>query len=199
MRPVYLLALIVQNVAMVGVVLVAVRVIYGQGPWTAGLSLWRWGPRALVGLLAAAVVVPLNAGLERLSAIIVRQVSLSSMVQRDFESQMQQFLELFTGTGGLLLALVVIGVIGPLGEEVFFRGFAYRCFRTRWGPVVGGAASAALFSLIHFNPVGLLPIFLVGCVLAYLYERTGTLVAPFALHAANNIVAVLALHFGQRI
>jgi membrane protease YdiL (CAAX protease family) len=198
-RPVYLTLLVGQNLAMVAVVLIAVRFVYQQGPWTAGLSLWRWRPRAFVGLLAAVVVLPLNAVLERLSAILVRQASLPSLIQRGFETQMQQFLELFSGTGGLLLAILVIGIIAPIGEEVFFRGFAYRCFRTRWGPMVGGAVSAALFSLIHFHPVALLPIFLVGCVLAYLYERTGTLVAPITLHAVNNIVAVLALHFGQRI
>ena len=135
--------------------------------------------------------------MERLSALVVRQAPLPTLWQRGFETQMKQFLGLFSGTEGLLLAILLIGIIAPLGEELFFRGFAYRCFRTRWGPAVGAAASAALFALVHLHPVGLLPIFVVGCALAYLYERTGSLVAPFTLHAANNIAALLVLHFSR--
>lgn len=197
LRPVLLTALVVQNVAMVAVVLFAVLVVYDQLPAAAGLSLRNGWPKAFLGLAAAAVVMPLSAGLEWLSAQALTHSALPGLVQRSFDAQLAQLLGMFSGPGGLLLAVVLIGVIGPLGEEVFFRGFVYRCFRTRWGPMAGMLLSAALFSLIHVHPAGLLSIFMVGCALAYLYERTGTLVAPFALHAVNNIIAVLALHYKQ--
>ncbi len=197
MRSVLLGSLVVQNAAMIGVVLFTVVGIYDQHPRAAGLSLRGWAPRTTVGLLAAAVVLPLNALLEQLSALALRHAALPSLVQREFEAQFAQVMALFNGSGGLFLAILVIGIIAPLGEEVFFRGFAYRCFRARWGPAVATVVSAALFSLIHLHPLGALPIFVVGCALALLYERTGTLVAPFVLHAVNNTVAVLALYLGR--
>jgi membrane protease YdiL (CAAX protease family) len=197
LRPVLLSALVVQNVAMVAVVLHMVLVVYDQLPAAVGLSLRGWGPKAALGVVSAAVVIPLSVGLERLSAQAISHSTLPGLVQRGFDAQMTQVLGMFSGPGGFLLALLLIGIIGPLGEEVFFRGFAYRCFRARWGRTVGVLASAALFSLIHVHPLGLLSIFVVGCALAYLYERTGTLVAPFALHAANNVAALIALQFGQ--
>jgi uncharacterized protein len=197
LRPVLLTALMVQNVAMIAVVLFTVLVVYDQLPTAAGISLRRWRPKALLGVAAAAFVIPASAGLEQLSTQLLSRSALPGLVQRSFDAQMAQVLGMFEGPGGLLLGILMIGIIGPLGEEVFFRGFAYRCFRARWGPVPGMLLSAALFSLIHVHPVGLLPIFVVGCTLAYLYERTGTLVAPFAMHAVNNIIALLVLHAKQ--
>jgi membrane protease YdiL (CAAX protease family) len=203
MGVVFITSLIAQNVAMVGVVLYAVIRLYDQFPVAAGLSLRNWGPRATIGLLAAVVLIPLSEGLEQLSVLALRHASPSSvttflsLLQRSFEQQNAQLMDAFKGPFGLTLAMLVIGLIGPFGEEVFFRGFAYRCFRNRWGPAVAAVASAALFSVVHLNPAGLLPIFAIGCALAYLYERTGTLVAPFTLHALNNVVAVLVAYYSH--
>jgi uncharacterized protein len=197
LRPVLLTALVVQNAAMVAVVLFIVLVVYDQLPAAAGLSLRNWRAKAFLGVAAAVGVMPVSAGLERLSTHLLTQSGLPGQVQRSFDAQLAQLLGMFSGPAGLLLAVLLIGIIGPLGEEVFFRGFAYRCFRARWGRTTGMLLSAALFSLIHLHPAGLLSIFAVGCALAYLYERTGTLVAPFALHAVNNVIALLAMHYRQ--
>src|SRR5712692_357880 len=163
MSPLVVATLIVQNIAMAGVVLYAVLVLYDQRPVAAGLSLRNWRPKAALGLLAAAVVVPLSLALEQLSIQAVRHAALSSLIQRAYREQMDQLLDVFRGPGGLAMAILLIGIIAPCGEELFFRGFAYRCFRTRWGPLTGMLASAALFSIIHLNPEGLLSIFVIGC------------------------------------
>lgn len=195
--PLVIATLVVQNLAMAGVVLFIVLVLYDQRPVAAGLSLRNWRPKVTLGLLAAAVLVPLNPALEHLSVVALRHATLPGLVQRAYQEQFDQLLQIFRGPGGLALGIVLTSVIAPMGEELFFRGFAYRCFRARWGPVVGMLISAAFFALIHLDPVGVVPIFVLGCGLAYLYERTGTLVAPFTLHAANNLVAILALYFGH--
>jgi membrane protease YdiL (CAAX protease family) len=42
--------------------------------------------------------------------------------------------------------------------------------------------------------ISLLPIFLLGLALAWIYERTGSLLAPIAMHATvNGISVALAL------
>jgi uncharacterized protein len=198
MRYAILGGLILQNAAMVGVVLFTILVLYDQHWVATGLSLTRWKQRVAIGLLAAAVVLPVSQLLERLSTQVVRANHYATLIQRAYGSQWNDLSRLFDGPGGLVLAILVVGILAPFGEEVFFRGFVYRCFRARWGTVAGMAASAALFAAIHVHPVGLLPIFFIGCVLAYLYERTGTLIAPITLHAVNNIAAVLAGYFTHR-
>src|SRR5205807_4010647 len=80
------------------------------------------------------------------------------------------------------LMVVIIGLAGPFAEEVFFRGFAYRALRERFGVGTAMVASALLFSAAHLNPVGLVPIFLIGLFLAWLYDRTVSLAAPGGMH-----------------
>ena len=48
------------------------------------------------------------------------------------------------------------------------------------------ATTAAIFALVHTNVVGFLPIFLLGYLLADVYDRTGSLAAPLAVHIAHN-------------
>jgi hypothetical protein len=94
--------------------------------------------------------------------------------------------------------ILVIGIIGPFGEEAFFRGFTYTTLRKRFGIAWATVLSALLFAFIHLNPLALVPIFVIGIVLAVLYERTGTLAAPFALHALNNTVFVLTFFYAPK-
>ena len=77
-------------------------------------------------------------------------------------------------------------VAGPLVEEIFFRGFLYPAFKNRLG--AGGAIflSAALFSALHFNLSGWIPIMGLGILLAWSYEKTGKLMVPVLIHCFHN-------------
>ena len=84
-------------------------------------------------------------------------------------------------------ALVVVW--GPLAEEIFFRGFMFPGFRSRMGLGVAAIASSLLFSLSHLDPRVMVPIFLTGLLLAWLYHRTGSIWPPFIAHALQNALA----------
>ena len=88
--------------------------------------------------------------------------------------------EIFTGT------VVLACLVGPVAEELFFRGVLYTAVRQRLSRVAAMLVSASLFALIHTNLIGFLPILLLGCLLAYLYERTGSLISPLAIHIVHN-------------
>ena len=109
----------------------------------------------------------------------------------------QQTLPDELGAGGSLVnALVVIGlvtVIAPLGEELFFRGFFYGALRNWRGPALAAILSGAVFGGVHLgsSPVGyLVPLAFFGIGLCLLYEWTGSLYPPIALHALNNSIAL---------
>jgi hypothetical protein len=53
------------------------------------------------------------------------------------------------------------------------------------------AVSAALFALIHFNPAQMPHAFVIGLLLGWMYQRTGSLAPAIAFHWANNTVAYL--------
>ena len=85
---------------------------------------------------------------------------------------------------GLLVLLSC--AIGPVAEELFFRGVLFAALRRHLSRGRAILISGAAFALIHTNPVGFLPILLIGSLLAYLYERTGSLAAPIAVHIVHN-------------
>jgi len=53
--------------------------------------------------------------------------------------------------------------------------------------------SALAFALIHVSPLGVVLIFPMGVLLAYVYERTQSLWVPILMHAVNNGIGVLLI------
>jgi len=87
-----------------------------------------------------------------------------------------------------LLVLAIAGIAAPVTEELLFRGCLYGYLRQSGGRVVAILVSSVVFALIHAHPATMpaLAVFAVG--LALLYEYTGTLWAPIAVHAVFNIL-----------
>ncbi len=108
------------------------------------------------------------------------------------------FLPLFgSGIRGLMLALFLGGVVAPLAEEIFFRGFLYAGLRSRWGTVWGVIASSLIFALVHLSPTVILPIFLMGVVLAFVYTYSGSLWPSILLHGTINAMAFVGSYLSS--
>ncbi len=86
----------------------------------------------------------------------------------------------------LTLTVVLACLVGPVAEELFFRGVLYAALRKHASRWLAIAMSGAVFAFVHTNIVGFLPIMALGCVLAYLYERTGSLAGPIVVHVLHN-------------
>ena len=96
----------------------------------------------------------------------------------------------------LLLAIatgMLLIVVAPLAEEVFFRGFMYQAFRNSFGVLPGALLSALIFGAIHFEFFKLVQLAILGVILALLFEKTGSLWSPIILHAVNNTLAYIYL------
>jgi membrane protease YdiL (CAAX protease family) len=93
--------------------------------------------------------------------------------------------------GYLTLVLVVVVVLAPIFEELFFRGLFYPALRRTLGPTSAVILNGVIFGIIHFQPLFMVSLILVGIVLAYLYEKTDSLVAPIMAHALYNAVVTL--------
>ena len=92
-----------------------------------------------------------------------------------------------------LLVIVLVTVIAPIGEELFFRGFFFGALRNWRGPILAAVLSGGLFGLVHAgsSPIGYLaPLAFFGIGLCLLYELTGSLYPAIALHALNNSIAL---------
>ncbi len=115
-------------------------------------------------------------------------------VDPDAEQTITESLGADRGTLGLIAAGAMVILVAPVAEEFFFRGFFYRALRTRFPVLVAAIIDGALFGLIHGSsgPDALLlapPLGVLGVAFCLVYERTGSLYAPIAMHAFNNSVA----------
>ena len=108
-------------------------------------------------------------------------------------------------TGGIdaLLAVALAVVLAPLLEELVFRGAFYRSLSRHVGMWPAALISSGVFTVVHIEivtsaPHYLLQLFLLGLVFAWLYERTGNLLAPVAAHLVfNGISITLAILAGR--
>ena len=98
---------------------------------------------------------------------------------------------LFDGVG-VILTFQALALITPFSEELLFRGFVFRGLLPRVGPYWGMVISATIFSGFHISLGVLVPIFITGLLLAWLYWRTGSLWASVGAHAGQNALALLA-------
>jgi membrane protease YdiL (CAAX protease family) len=101
-----------------------------------------------------------------------------------------------------LLSIIAVSV-GPLLEELFFRGFLYPVLARRLGVVWGILLTALPFGLIHLPQYGwawgvALVIFLVGVVCGAVRAATHSVGASFLVHVGYNgvqmLIAVVATH-----
>ncbi len=105
--------------------------------------------------------------------------------------------ESFRETGGRLtdspLLMQVIGmvIVIPLCEELIYRGFVYRILREELHVFPAALLSSFLFAALHGNPVQGIYAFVLGLILALLYEKYQLVCGVFAVHAAANLTAVI--------
>ena len=96
--------------------------------------------------------------------------------------------------GGFAVAVAVI-VVAPVAEELFFRAFFYRALRTRLSVWLAALIDGVVFGSLHFQGTEtaiILPVIaVVGVGQCLVYERTGSLFAVIAIHAAFNTIAML--------
>ena len=108
------------------------------------------------------------------------------------------------------IALVVAaGVIGPLVEEMLFRGGIFRGLRRQQSPALTVLGVSLLFAAAHRDLRNFVPDLLGGLVMGYVRLVSGSLVPAVLVHASFNTTAVVValemgpeadfLTFGQNI
>ena len=99
----------------------------------------------------------------------------------------------------MILALMAGAAViaAPICEEIIFRGYFYPASKRFIGRSAAVVVSALVFASAHGNLAALLPLFVFGCMLAMIYEKTGSIWAPIAVHFCFN-GATVALQMAAR-
>lgn len=90
------------------------------------------------------------------------------------------------------LLFVSVALVGPVVEEVFFRGTILRA-TAPYGRLFALGFSSLCFAMMHLNIAQGVPAFFMGFVLGWFYLKSNSLVVPVAIHVLNNTLAFLAM------
>ncbi|MCM1027030.1 MAG: CPBP family intramembrane metalloprotease [Roseburia sp.] len=91
----------------------------------------------------------------------------------------------------ILLGLIVYVVVGPIAEELLFRGVIYNCMKGLFQPVGAVLVASVFFGVYHGNTVQGVYGFLMSCLIIYAYEYFGDFRVAVAMHAVINLVSYL--------
>ncbi len=101
--------------------------------------------------------------------------------------------------GDFAAAFLIIAA-APIAEEIFFRGFMFAGIRAKAPFAVAAIVSSGIWGLFHYTGSDSWPVILqltiFGLILSWLYERTGSIRAPIALHVINNAIAFIVVTAG---
>ncbi|WP_211750385.1 type II CAAX endopeptidase family protein [Paenibacillus sp. Marseille-Q4541] len=113
---------------------------------------------------------------------------LGNTVDNSKTESLRQSVTLFT----IIIGIASAGIVSPVYEEIFYRGFIYRWLRTRVSMRWAIMISSLIFTLAHFPTMNAMPVnFISGVVFAWTYERTGSVVPGMIVHGVFNTIAVL--------
>ena len=76
----------------------------------------------------------------------------------------------------------------PIGEELFFRGYCYIKLKKHVGIRLGIIISSLIFSFYHQDIGAIIPYFLIGVILAMVYEQSKSLIPSFLIHILYNFI-----------
>lgn len=101
----------------------------------------------------------------------------------------------------LMLPISIVGfvsiVLAPIGEEIMIRGYIYGYLKNKFGSVIGNILQAFIFAFLHYNifRVNIIAVcmsFVVGLLMGFLYEKSGSLYPSMISHGIINYLVIIA-------
>lgn len=165
-----------------------IRVEYGLPVTSLGFTTRNWKSDIIIGLKHYLIVLPVII----IAGIVVDFVLRMFGIAPEQQDIINKILN--EDSLGVLAFMFFFGMLAaPVVEELLFRGFLQSAVRTTFGKLKAILISGFLFALIHLNAHVFLQIFILGLLLAYLFEKTGSLIAPITVHVCHNTATLAFL------
>jgi membrane protease YdiL (CAAX protease family) len=171
-------------------ILYFILVKYREKISSLGITFKDFYKNVLSGITAYVFILPILISVLILSILFLDRIGYKAPPQPVFDMFFEE-----KRSNVILFLTIFVSVLGPVIEEIFFRGFLYSAVKKRFGIFTGVLLSAALFSMLHANILGFLPIMILGVLMAFLYEATGSLVASISVHILHNSIIVCFVFF----
>ena len=131
-------------------------------------------------------------------------LELFEYISKHFQSlndQVQNFSTLYDDMeqSPYIWTLLAIAIVGPIVEEIMFRGLIYRslekAIETPWIPIV---ISGVMFGAWHGSFIQGVYTAILGMILAYYYKKTRSLFLVIMVHIINNFLSTLPPAWADR-
>lgn len=142
--------------------------------------------RPRFGKMGAWVFIPLAVLMECALVVLLESIPPIGRMPEWMKEALESVMN-----SGLFYNLLTVSVLAPVLEEFVFRGVILRGLLQKMRPVWAVFWSSALFALAHMNPWQAVPAFVIGCLLGWLYYRSGSYWTVVLLHALNNAATVV--------
>ena len=121
-----------------------------------------------------------------LTTLLSILMNLNPSAFKDY-NQVMENLDMSKG----ILTVVYVVIIGPISEELIFRGAIFDRFRIAYSFWIANALQALLFGVYHMNLIQGLYAFLLGMLLGMIAYATGSILASIATHMIFNATTYL--------
>ena len=151
----------------------------------------RWSDAWRGGILGALLQFPV------LALLYWPILRLLDKTSSDLEGPARSLGDRADGVTGAVLLILIVGVLAPIFEELFYRGLMQRSLLKRGlPPWVAVGTTALVFGASHLQLLQLPALVLAGAVFGWLAHHFGRLGPAIAAHVAFNMVTVVALLSG---
>ncbi|MGQ9629597.1 MAG: CPBP family glutamic-type intramembrane protease [bacterium] len=176
-------------ISEVGFVLLPTLLLVYMGRFDARGVLRIKGVGIIEVLLGVAIIVFLQPLVLGLQALIQFLFPLPDYVARAMRSVTQ-----FSTVGEAVKVVVAVSILPGICEEALFRGVVQRTFEGKWGMWRGLIITSMIFGAFHLDPWRLLPLMIIAVFIGYAVMLTDSIFVGIAMHATNNLLAIIFSH-----
>jgi membrane protease YdiL (CAAX protease family) len=133
-----------------------------------------------------------------LTALIVLMIwsQVLIWVEADWLAPPNTAMQALDETGGrIFITMFLVSVAGPIAEEIFFRGFMISGLIRRFGIRHSLFISSFFFGLFHIDPGAIVPAFVLGLALGWVYLKARSIWPVIFAHSLHNTVAILVAKY----
>lgn len=142
------------------------------------------------------LIFPMMFGMMLIAEFITGKIPVTGPFFGEMFKIFSQLMEQMTNDTSVMIVLAVF--MAPIFEEIVFRGIIQKgLINNGMQPMKAIWISALVFGLVHGNPWQFVGAVLLGFVLGTVYHRTKSLLMPILLHAFNNGISTVLIHYGN--
>jgi uncharacterized protein len=187
-----LFVLAIASAVFMGGSVLYLGVLSGKTSWESmGLCPIQWRARwLLIIMTTVAILIPIRSVVAMFFQILLEGDIESMMIRQSLLVGEEHF-----AWFDFAISFISVAVLAPFFEELYFRGLLHRWFRARWQMWPAIIASSIIFGLAHVDSAGVaFSSFILGIVMAFAYEKTGSLWISIAIHVFNNGIGIILVY-----